>query len=103
MYFKKIGVSAELIEEYSYEDTCIYTVHKDIVFWKEGKVNKTPILITLTVFIIVSTTVFTIWCTKKSMLRRLNKKLSWYTSGSSKPKDVDETDHDSDDEQKMKK
>lgn len=55
------------------DDTCIYTVYRDVYFWKTGKIMLLPIIITLIVFLIIALGVIIIWAIKKLSLRRVQQ------------------------------
>ena len=53
------------------DDTCIYTVYRDVYFWKTGKIMMLPIIITLIVLLVIALGVVIIWALKKLSLRRI--------------------------------
>lgn len=70
-YFKQIGFTPSSLGKVSSSDTCVYTVYRNVYFWKTGKIMMMPILITFIVLLVIAITVFLVWLLKRISLRRM--------------------------------
>jgi hypothetical protein len=66
------------IGEYSSDDTCIYTVYRNIYFWKPGKIMLFPILITLIILLLIALITLLVWLLKKLVISKMQRELDSY-------------------------
>jgi hypothetical protein len=77
-YIKSIGINSISLGQYSSSDSCIYTVYRNVYFWRAGKLIVLPFLITFIVFLVIGFSVIIIWVIQKIMIRRAQKELDEY-------------------------
>lgn len=72
-FFNLYNINANLLGAIGSEDTCVYTIYKDVYFWKTGTIMLMPILIVLSILVVIAVIVAAMWILKKISIRRIQR------------------------------
>lgn len=94
-YFEKYQVNKTLLGDIDEDDVCIYTVYKELEYWKVGEVKTYPFLIAMLVILALVIVAVIVFVLKRVKIRRVMQMIEEYShlnpqSDSAKPHELQE-------------